>query len=141
MDTLKPIQTPNQKLSRVTVYGDSFWLLLSPFIFDMLQAYQVGIIKIRELGQLTMDRENKEKQKSSLKSYLQLFILLKCVSIYKSRSGGGWWELKQSFFPQPFPWKGAWEPLSTLDHLCLTGKEAAEAALEKGNENAECHQW
>lgn len=37
-----------------------------------------------------MDRENKVKQKSSLKSYLQLFILLKCISIYKSRSGRGW---------------------------------------------------
>ena len=49
----------------------------------------MGIIKIRELGQLMTDRESKVK-KSSLKSYLQLFILLKCISIYKSRLGGGW---------------------------------------------------
>ena len=43
--------------------------------------------------------------------------------------------------PTAFPVEGSQEPVSTLDHLCLTGKEAAEVALEKGNENAECHQW
>lgn len=43
--------------------------------------------------------------------------------------------------PTAFPVEGSREPESTLDHFCLTGKEEAEVALEKGNENAECHQW
>ncbi|MBV99107.1 Regulator of microtubule dynamics protein 3, partial [Eschrichtius robustus] len=33
------------------------------------------------------------------------------------------------------------EEASEKRSYALSGKEAAEAALEKGNENAECHQW
>lgn len=64
------------------------------------------------------NRENKVKQKLSLRSYL-LFILLRFKIIpNKSRLVRDWEEIEQSFLLQPLLWKYAWEPLSTLAHLC-----------------------
>lgn len=63
MDTLKLVHRPQIKKG-VRPVGDSFTLALGPFIFEVLRAHQVSVVKRREMGQLKTELGKARRSRS-----------------------------------------------------------------------------